>query len=812
MKAKVYYRLFLIISGILISFLFLSCSSQNRIILPGNYDEFIQLPNGWRLTPVGEHLQLHDFPMNSIIIEKNFLVVSHSGYKTHSLSLIDINQKKEIQKIVIPQTWRGLAYDQSSKKLYVSGGNLNLIYEFKFMNDQLILSDSIFLTNKNSKQILSITGIAFSSNKKLLCAGTKNDSSVYFINPSTREVIKKIFTGEKVYDLIIDERDNSLFSSLWSGKSLLKIDLNTFEILSRIEVDDHPTEMLIDTIQNRLFVANANKNTVSVIDISKLKEIERLNVALKPDIPPGSTPNSLAFDETDNLLFVANADNNYVTIFNVKDYRSSEVEGFIPVGWYPTSIKFHKPTDQILVVNGKGLGSLPNPEGPDPTRKNSGSYEQYIAQLIKGTLSFIKLPDEQTLRNLSQKVYKNTPYIMKENIKGDHMVFDFNHSGKRSNKIKYVFYVIKENRTYDQIFGDLEQGNSDSTLCIFPRLITPNHHKLAEEFVLFDNFYVDAEVSADGHNWSTAAYATDYVEKTWPVLYGGRGGTYDYEGGVPAARPSSGYIWNNVLNAGLTVRNYGEFVQRDKNGKYVARDEDLKSHTCENFPGYDLSISDLTRFEEWKKDFYYLLEKDSIPNFNKIRLPNDHTAGTRTGYLTPQAYVAQNDYALGLMVQEISKSKIWNESVIFVLEDDAQNGSDHVDAHRSILLVISPYIKRNFVDHTMYSTSSVLKTIELILGLPPMTQFDLSANPIHLPFTDKPNLQPYEVIEPLIDINEKNRSDAYGSKRCEEFDLTKEDAIPDIEFNEIIWKAIRGENSEMPAPVRSAFVRIIDED
>lgn len=812
MKVKVYYKLFLITSGILISFLFLSCSSNSKILLPGDYDEFIQLPNGWRLTPEGEHLQLDDFPLNSIIIENNFLIVSHSGYKTHSLSLIDVNQKKEIQRIVIPQTWRGLAYDPYTKTLFVSGGNLNLIYEFSFSNNELIPLDSIFLTEKDVKQSLSITGLAYSSDKKLICVGTKNDSSIYFIDVSTKHVIQKKIIGEKIYDLIIDERDNSLYASLWSGSSVLKIDLNNLEIQKKIKVDDHPTEMVIDTIQNRLFVANANKNTVSVIDLINLREIERLNVALKPYVPPGSTPNSLAFDESSNLLFVANADNNYVVIFDVKDYQSTKVEGFVPVGWYPTSVKIHKPTNQILVVNGKGLGSLPNPEGPNPTRKNSGPYEQYIAQLLKGTLSFIKLPDEKTLRNLSEKVYQNTPYIVRENIKGNHNVFDFTHTGKKSKKIKHIFFIIKENRTYDQIFGDLKQGNGDSSLCIFPRLITPNHHKLAEEFVLFDNFYVDAEVSADGHNWSTAAYATDYVEKTWPVLYGGHGGTYDYEGGVPIARPSSGYIWNNVLNAELTVRNYGEYAQRDANGKYVARDEDLKPYTCENFPGYDLSISDLTRFEEWKKDFHTLLEKDSVPNFNIIRLPNDHTAGTRTGSLTPQAYVAQNDYALGLMIQEISKSKIWNESVIFVVEDDAQNGSDHVDAHRSILLVISPYIKRNFIDHTMYSTSSVLKTIELILGLPPMTQFDLSANPIHLPFTDKPNFQSYEAIEPLIDINEKNRADAYGSKRCEEFNLTREDAIPDIEFNEIIWKAIKGVNTEMPAPIRSAFVKIIDKD
>ena len=319
-------------------------------------------------------------------------------------------------------------------------------------------------------------------------------------------------------------------------------------------------------------------------------------------------------------------------------------------------------------------------------------------------------------------------------------------------------------------------------------------------------------MSADGHNWSTAAYATDYVEKTWPVYYGDRGGFYDYEGGSKIASPSSGYIWNEIIKKKLTLRNYGEFVEEIEGSKnnYMSADTNLAEYTCKEYPGFDLNISDLYRYKIWEKEFNEFIVRDSLPALNIIRLPNDHTMGTVKGSLTPLAYVAQNDFALGLMIDKISKSKFWKTSIIFVLEDDAQNGSDHVDAHRSTLLVISPYIKRNFVDHTMYSTSSVLKTIELILGLKPMTQYDLSANPILYSITGQPNYDTYNVINPLINIEERNLADSYGSQRSSEFDFAKEDDIPDIELNEIIWKSIKGKDSKMPAPVRSAFVSVFE--
>jgi DNA-binding beta-propeller fold protein YncE len=824
MTVNFYFKAFLKNAAWLISFFIIFCngcssskiSKEREAILPGMYENYTLLPNGWRLTPIGKSVTIGEFPLNmKITKDEKYAITSNSGTAEHSLSLIDLELNKEIQRIILDKTWRGLAFNFDESILYASGGNNNLIYLLSFINGKLSLIDSIMIGIPYPKENISITGIAILNKKNILLAVTKEDNSLYVIDLFSKNIVKRIDLGEKCFDVIADEKEEYAYISLWGGAAVAVINLNDFTIEETIKVGDHPCELLLSNKSRRLFVTNANNNSVSVVDLNKHKESERIISSLTYDAPYGSTPNAIAFGIDESLLFIANADNNYLALFNIEEINNSRIEGFIPTSWYPTSVKYLKHTDELVVANAKGLGSQANPDGAVPTDKDRYIGRQYIGTLFKGSIIKFSCPSNEEMNELSYLVYQNTPYISKpEEFVSDQSVVPIEHSGVRSDKLKYIFYIIKENRTYDQMLGDLPQGNGDSSLCIFPRKVTPNHHALAEEFVLFDNFYVDAEVSADGHNWSTAAYATDYVEKNWPTLYGRRGGTYDFEGGVPIAAPSSGYIWDNVMKNGISFRNYGEYVERypDRSDRYRARDEYLRPFTCEEFPGYDLSISDIFRFEKWSEDFDNLLQKDSIPNFHIIRLPNDHTAGTRAGYITPTAYVAQNDYALGLMVDKISKSKIWKESVIFVLEDDAQNGSDHVDAHRSILFVISPYVRRNFVDHTMYSTSSVLKTIELIFGLPPMTQFDLSANPILEPFNDLPDFSGYDVIAPDIDLNEKNQADAYGSQRSTEMNLTREDAIPDIEFNEIIWKAIRGIDSEMPPPVRSAFVKIYSKD
>jgi phospholipase C len=368
--------------------------------------------------------------------------------------------------------------------------------------------------------------------------------------------------------------------------------------------------------------------------------------------------------------------------------------------------------------------------------------------------------------------------------------------------IKYVFYIIKENRTYDQVLGDMPEGNGDSSLCLFPERVTPNHHKLARNFVLLDNFYADGEVSADGHNWSTSAHATDYLEKNWVTSYGGRGGTYPGEGKKKIADPKDGYIWDYASRAGVSFRTYGEFADDGKANIPV-----LENHLCTYFPGYNLKIRDTVRFNRWKQDFDSLLALNAVPRLNTLRFSNDHTEGLRRGSATPFAHVADNDLAMGLFMEHLSNSTIWKESAVFIVEDDAQNGPDHVDAHRTVAFVAGPFVKRGYVDKTMYSTSSMLRTIELILGLPPMSQFDAAATPMFNSFMATPNFTPYKALPNNINLSEVNTATNRTALLSDKIDLSKEDLVPDMLFSEIIWKAVKGEHSQMPAPRRSAFVK-----
>jgi hypothetical protein len=389
--------------------------------------------------------------------------------------------------------------------------------------------------------------------------------------------------------------------------------------------------------------------------------------------------------------------------------------------------------------------------------------------------------------------------------------------------IKYVFYVIRENRTYDQILGDLEKGNGDPNLCLFGEDVTPNAHAIAREFVVFDNFYVDAEVSYDGHAYSTGAYATDFVEKIWPTNYGGRGARYLSEGGGKmrnpygnVTAPMNGYIWDACNRAKVSVRSYGEFAMRGPEpegekdtgvGEVIATVPGLKGKVHPNFMPYDLTIPDNRRVDVWLEEFRQFEQNGQLPRLNIIRLGNDHTAGTRAGYPTPRAMVAENDLALGRLVEAISHSRFWKESAIFVLEDDSQAGPDHVDTHRSIALVASPFTKRGSVDSTLYNTAAMLRTMELVLGLPPMSNLDAGATPMYAAFQSTPVLTPYTQRPARIDVQEKNAASAWGAEASANMYLAEADLAPEQELNEIVWKSVKGPHSVMPPPVRAAFIR-----
>ncbi|MBD3750005.1 MAG: beta-propeller fold lactonase family protein [Sphingobacteriales bacterium] len=771
----------------------------------------VLLPNGWSLSPAGRSLQLGDLPLNiQISPNHQLLAVTNNGQSTQSIQLIDPKAEKILDEKPIKASWYGLSFSANSKTLYVSGGNDNIILVYPIVKNKLLDADTISLGKKWPNKI-SPTGIAVDDQSQLLYTVTKENNSLYIVNLKNKSILKQIDLGAEAYDCLLSPDQKTLFISLWGADEVAVYDIQKGIITSKIKTESHPNELCLTKKGDILFVANANDNSVSVIDTKSKKVLENISASLFPNHLTGSTTNGLALADDEKTLYIANADNNCIAVFDVSQPGKSVSKGFIPTGWYPTNVK--SLGNKIFVANGKGFSSLPNPQGPQPiSKKDDSDYQksptnkkevQYIGGLFKGTLSIIDIPDEVKLDQYSKQVYANLPdRKVSRDIKSlkDNPIPT--QEGEQS-PIKYVFYIIKENRTYDQVLGDIKKGNGDESLCIFPENTTPNIHKLVDDYVLLDNFYVDAEVSADGHNWSTAAYATDYVEKTWPISYGGRGGTYDYEGSRKIAYPRDGFIWDYCKRAGISYRTYGEFTD----GK-TASIPALENHFGPGYAGFDMTVKDTTRFNAWKTDFDQLLAENKVPQFNTLRFSSDHTSGQRKGSFSPSAAVADNDLAVGLFVDYLSHSTIWKESAVFILEDDAQNGPDHVDAHRSPVLVVSPYTKRNQVISTMYSTSGVLRTMELILGLPPMSQYDAMALPLYDCFTSKPDFTPYNHLEANINLDERNVAVNRSSKISESFNLAKEDAVPDLELNEVIWKSIKGEDAIMPAPRRSAFVKL----
>lgn len=759
----------------------------------------LTLPNGWSLSPAGHQVSVGDLPLNTAISsDKKYLAVTNNGYSQQGITLLNIASESVVDSARLQRSWVGLSFSGDSL-LYASGGNNNDIVIFGIQDSTLARRDSIMLGKPWPDDKISPAGLAVDARGKRLYSVTKEDSALYVVDLQQKKVINRLKLDAAAYTCTLSKDGSQLYISLWGGQEVSVYDIAKGTITGHIPVEDHPNDMALSKDGKFLFVANANSNSVSVIDLSKNKVVETLNAALYPDAPTGSTTDGVALSEDGKTLYAANADNNSLAVFDVSTPGQSTSKGFIPTDWYPTSVKVVN--GKIIVANGKGNHSEANPNGPQPGR---GGGSQYIAGLFDGNISFIDRPDAVDMATYSQAVYKNTPYhkhqITANDVAADNPIPT---AQGQSSPIKHIFYIIKENRTYDQVLGDMPQGNGDSTLTLFGEKVTPNHHKIARNYVLLDNFYVDAEVSADGHNWSMGGYATDYVEKTWPTYYSGRGGSYDYEGGREISFPEKGYIWNYCKRNNISYRSYGEFAHLNHPDLDV-----LKGHIDRSYPGFDLSVKDVYREKQWEHDFDSLLAKNAVPQFQSIRLPSDHTSGAQAGKPTPDAYVADNDLALGRLIDHLSHSKIWKSSAVFVVEDDAQNGPDHVDAHRSVSLVISPYVKRNSVVHTMYSTTSVLHTIELILGMPPMSQYDAAATPMYDVFTSKIDTSAYEVEPNCVDLNKKNMAMNRLSRETKKFNLATADAAPDVAFDEVIWKAMRGIDSEMPAPRHSAFLKV----
>jgi len=770
--------------------------------LPSIEHNRVNLPNGWSLTPIGKSLPLGDLPLN-IAVSKNhrYAAVTNNGQSTQTIQLLDAKNDQELDKVVVSKAWGGLAFTGNEQELYASGGDDNCILHFTITGNKLIADAPIRLgeawSKKKNAASISPTGLAIDDKKGVLYVVTKQDNSLYLIDLKSKSIQHKVPLSTDAYTCLLSPDKSKLYISLWGGDKVAVYDTKKGALTDSIAVGDNPNDLCISHNGRYLYVANANDNTVSVIDLKKSRVLETLNTAVYPTQLSGSTSNSVALTNDDKTLYIANADNNCLAVFDVSSPGSSRSMGFVPTGWYPSVVRTID--TKLYVANGKGFSSLPNPHGPNPTGKKQSvllhagdstkpQTVQYIGGgLMMGTLSIIPLPTPKELSVYSQAVYHNTPFHKEQEKE----------TTSDMPPVKYVFYILQENRTYDQVLSDMPQGNGDTSLLLFGRRVTPNHHALADEFVLLDNFYVDGEVSADGHNWSMGAYATDYNEKNWPTSYGGRG-----KGAVGEAGLNKLYIWDQAHRFNVTYRTYGEFVS----GENKARIPVLNGHFTPEYPTRDLRDPDTMRYRIWAKDFDSLLAIHALPRLSTMRMLSDHTEGTAPGRPTPFVHVADNDLAVGMLVDHISKSPIWDSCAIFIVEDDAQNGPDHVDAHRTTAYLAGGYVKRHHVDHTMYSTSSMVRTIELLLGLPPMTQYDAAATPMGRCFSKTLDHTAFNSLPANIDLTEVNPTGTKLAALAKGLDLSKIDRAPDELMNAMLWRSIKGDNIKMPAPVRAAFV------
>jgi DNA-binding beta-propeller fold protein YncE len=803
-------------------------------------DGSVLLPNQWSLRPVGKQIPVGDFPINVALHPGGrFAAVLHSGYGLHEVRILEVKTGRAVSQAAIEESFYGLAWSSDGGRLFASGGGAEVIHAFEFKDGYLSAHRELVLRPAKEQGIPG--GLAVSADNAALYVAESWGQRVEKISTADgRPLWTRSFAAAEgaattehegarlkpasdpqapfPYTCVADEKSGRVFVSLWAQSAVLVLDATTGADVARWPVGAHPNEMLLAP-DGRLFVAEANLNSVSVIDTATGRVTERLTASLFPNAPPGSMPNSLALSPDGELLFVANANNNNVAVFDVETAGKARSLGFIPVGWFPTSVRVTSDGKTLVVANGKGFSSAANPRGPFPGSPVPRNLQEYIGGLMRGTVSLIELPGEKKRAEQfgawSQTAFACSPLDAGATARG---------AGARPagspipakvgdpSPINYVIYVIRENRTYDQVFGDMAEGNGDARLCLFPERVTPNAHALAREFGLFDNFYADGEVSADGHEWTMGAQATDFVEKMWPLSYGHNAKKkYDYpsEGHYPVAFPANGYLWNRAAEAGVSYRSYGEFCDTPKNGPLLSVPSlpILVGHIDPMYRAWDMEYPDVKRAERFAAEIRRFEAEGTMPRLQVLRLGNDHTSGTNPGSRTPTAMVADNDRALGLLVEAVSRSKFWGETAIFVLEDDAQNGPDHVDAHRMPALVISAWSKRGAVDSSLYSTTSMLRTMELILGLQPMSQFDAAALPLWAAFADRADRTPFVARPAQVDLEARNAKLAWGAGASQKMDFTGPDKADDIQLNEIVWRSVRGADSPMPAPVRAAFYK-----
>jgi DNA-binding beta-propeller fold protein YncE len=698
---------------------------------------FEVLPNGWVLrAPAGPVFETGTMPQGAALSPDGAtLAVVESGFNPPALVLYAAADLHLIKRIPLSGAYGRPVW--SDGDVLVAGAN----------------ADAILSVDPKTGSVQKIAlprgtyPISLAAAKGIVAVATDGDGSVRIAALSDLRKARPTPVGHQLGNVVFSTDGTQVFVAVRSGSYVAGVNALTGSV-RRIRADLHPSDLLV--LGNDLYVAQSDADTVGEYDVDTGRRIADISVGSVPHAV-GSSPNALAAQG--DALYVSLGAANEIAVV-----RNGSVAARLPAGWYPTDVV---PLDnRLFIIDGKGEGARPN------TGFNvmSRSDHDYIAAIEYGSIRVLDLnanlpPNPQGAQGAGAAPPPNT-------IVG------------AGGPIKHVFFILKENRTYDQILGDLPQGNGDPKLVYFGARVTPNQHALARRFGLFDNFYASGEVSDAGHNWADGAFATDYVERMWPPTYGNRNDNDETLTGRGADGPAAGYLWDAAGRAGVSFRDYGEMALLPAvDGHPPSTAPSLGDRYDPHYVGWNLNYSDLARYKEWKREFDHFVATGTLPQLEYMWLPNDHTYGTRAGRLTPAAYIATNDYAVGLIVAAISHSKIWKSSAVFITEDDAQDGADHVSDQRTTLYIASPYA-RGGVIHAHYSTVSILRTMELLLGMKPLSAYDATAVPLYAAFTSTAHLRPFNAIRYKIDVRARNSKVAYGERLSEQLDFSREDLAP----------------------------------
>jgi YVTN family beta-propeller protein len=873
----------------LVAVLVASCSSYERQVVR-QLDQFekvtagqpggrVIIPVNQVLTPLGIQVELPGLRPQAIALSPNGRLLATSG-KTSELVLVNPDTGDVLQRVALPSeqatnsmdavsthilkpdtegqlSFTGLIFSRDGQRIYLSNVN-GSIKVFALSNETYVAEQSFPLPPaglaERKEEIPA--GLALSADGKRLYVAGNLSNRLLELDTERGTLLRTFDVGVAPYDVVLV--GHKAYVSNWGGRrpdatsvtgpagrgtkvrvdpvrfianegSVSVIDLTNGQLPSEILVGLHSSAMALSPNGRQLAVANAGSDTVSVIDIGKDEVVETVSLRWQVGDPFGATPNALVFAPSGKELFVCNGAQNTVAVIKFRPGKS-KIQGLIPTGWFPGAIAYDAVRGKLHVANIKGFGSGKRLKPGDKVEFNSHQYF--------GSLSLIELP---TRRELSKATALALENMRRSIIKDAFLPARSNQPARpvpervgEPSVFKHVVYIIKENRTYDQVLGDMKEGNGSLQLCIFGEKFTPNQHKIAREFVLLDNTYCSGILSADGHNWSTAAFATDYLEKSfagWPRSY--PDGMEESDIDALAYSPA-GFIWDNLLRHGKTVRSYGEFAMgfvrwKDASNKAkptfkeiyddfvngaglieigsVPAIESLRGHMKTNTIGWGMSVPDVFRAAQFIKELKEFERNGNFPNLSIICLPNNHTSGTQAGMPTPGAHVADNDLAFGQIVEAVSKSRFWTNTCILAIEDDPQNGWDHVSGYRTTAFVVSPYTKRGAVVSNNYNQTGLIKTIELILGLPPMNQLDASASPMSACFTETPDFTPYTAVPNQVALDELNPpAKAISDPTMRHFasvsgtlPLHKIDACPEDVLNRILWHAQRGPHAMYPA-------------